>query len=268
MNGNICRFVPRQTGGENVNILYFVLETEPQAYPGMRVSSFYTMHFALEGEAAFHTSARSYRIRPGDIFFCIPAAPYAIESDGEFKYIYVSYLGQRANAIMDKLRINAANCVFNGFANLRDMWLSGLEVSPEMVALRSESILMYTFSEIGKSMFPREEMQKRDSDAILRIKKYVDENFFNPDLSLEKLAREFSYNAKYVSTLFKNTFKINFSEYLNIIRIQHACALMEQNFTCVKDIAALCGFKDPMYFSRVFKKRLGISPRRHCEELK
>lgn len=44
------------------------------------------------------------------------------------------------------------------------------------------------------------------------------------------------------------------------LRINHAVFLMEQGITSVKNIAFLSGYKDPLYFSGVFKKTLGLSP--------
>lgn len=43
---------------------------------------------------------------------------------------------------------------------------------------------------------------------------------------------------------------------------------MQENVTSVQDIAAKCGFRDPYYFSRVFKARLGISPSMYIENQK
>ncbi|MBQ1222950.1 MAG: helix-turn-helix transcriptional regulator, partial [Oscillospiraceae bacterium] len=51
--------------------------------------------------------------------------------------------------------------------------------------------------------------------------------------------------------------------YLNTLRIRHACVLIEQGISGVKDISNLCGFSDPMYFSRLFKAKLGVSPREY-----
>jgi AraC-like DNA-binding protein len=42
---------------------------------------------------------------------------------------------------------------------------------------------------------------------------------------------------------------------------------MEQGFTSVQDIAAMCGFNDPYYFSRVFKDHMNVSPKAHMETL-
>jgi len=62
--------------------------------------------------------------------------------------------------------------------------------------------------------------------------------------------------------------KTNFSSYLNIVRCRHACRLMEQKFTSMQDIAHLCGYNDPMYFFRVFKGKMGISPTGYRYSLK
>ena len=100
------------------------------------------------------------------------------------------------------------------------------------------------------------------------IKKYIDDNFSDTELSLEKIGSALSYHKKYVSSLFKKTYHIGITEYLNLARIQHACTLMEQGFTSIRDIAQLCGFKDPLYFSRVFRGRLGMAPREYLAGLK
>ena len=53
-----------------------------------------------------------------------------------------------------------------------------------------------------------------------------------------------------------------------MIRIENACALIEKEHDCVKEIAFLCGFNDPLYFSKIFKKKMGISPSAQIEDYK
>ena len=60
---------------------------------------------------------------------------------------------------------------------------------------------------------------------------------------------------------------IGIIEYINTIRIQTACTMMEQNFTSVSDIANKCGYADPQYFSRIFKQRVGVSPLAYIKKL-
>lgn len=263
MEGNICRFIPRQSNTEPISILNYVLETHPELLPARRISACYTAYLALEGEADYHLGAQTFHLHPGDLFFSLPAIPFCMECRASFKYLYISFLGSRASQIIDQLKITSSRCVFPGMDDLTDLWLSGLDFAQDMLALRSESILMFTLSEIGKTLCADAPAPKPGQDMLLQIRKYVDDNFSDPDLSLSQVSLLFSYNPKYLSTAFKSAFRVNFSEYVNLIRIQHACTLMEQSFTCIKDIALLCGFRDPMYFSRVFRSRMGISPREH-----
>lgn len=267
MTENICRFVPHQPNTDPINILHYVLENHPQRLPARRIIASFSAHLVLDGEADFRHGAASYRLKAGDLFFCLPSVPFTMDCDARFSYVYVSYLGSRANQIMEQLNITAANCVFPDMGYLTGLWMSGLDINPDMLSLRSESILMFTFSEIGKEISSDLRAPRSNQDSLMQIRKYVDDNFSDPDLSLASVSRAFSYHPKYLSSAFKAMFKVNFTEYLNIIRIQHACTLMEQSFTCIKDIAVLCGFRDPMYFSRVFKSRMGLTPREHSMQI-
>ena len=62
--------------------------------------------------------------------------------------------------------------------------------------------------------------------------------------------------------------EIGFSSYLNSLRIKRAKSLMDKKESSISDIAAACGFNDPLYFSKVFRKSEGISPREYISSIK
>ena len=104
-------------------------------------------------------------------------------------------------------------------------------------------------------------MEAPQKDSIVgNLLKYVEDHFPDHRLSLLSISEELGYNSKYLSRVFKNAMGISFSQYLTNTRIQHAIFLMEQGVTAVKNVSLLCGFKDPFYFSNVFKAAVGISP--------
>ena len=88
------------------------------------------------------------------------------------------------------------------------------------------------------------------------------------ELSLELLSRQFGYSEKYISYGFKKQFHIGLNAYLNAQRINFAVRLMERNHSYVKEIAERCGFRDQMYFSRLFKKTVGMSPLAYIRQCK
>ncbi len=262
---DVCHFIPEYKDNVSVQIINFVLETEKQLAENKKTSSVYMMNYVLEGEGVFHTQRGSYPLSKGDVFFCLPASPYAIESVNNFQYMYISFLGTRANLIMDKLNIHTQNCVFSGFEHLRSFWTNAIDVSPTFSGLRSEGVLLYTFSFLKTDLQADAEESPDVTTAL--IKKYIDEHATDPDLSVEKISSDLAYSKKYISIIFKKKYKIGIAEYINTVRIQTACSLMDQGCSNVTEIASLCGYKDPLYFSKVFKTRLGFSPRSHINQL-
>lgn len=267
-NNNICKFIPAHHSVDVINTINFVYETKEQVFDKLKISAVYIMHYVTEGKGWLHMVSGKYELHAGDIFFVLPAVPYYIESQENFKYLYISYIGIRANMLMERLKIDSRNLLFKGFQNLHEFWRNALEISDlGNIDMLSESVLLYTFSVIENEIMETDYLAK-STNGVLLIKKYIDENFSDSDMSLEKISREFSYNKKYISTTFKKQMKTGISKYLNTIRIQNACTLIEQGFTCVKDIAFLCGYTDQMYFSKIFKNKIGVSPREHMLKLR
>lgn len=266
-NKNICLFVPDGSDNEKLHIINFVLETKPKAFNGLTSASVYQMYYVSHGEGIFHTSRGKQTIAKGDIFFTFPSSPFAIESKSDLEYMYISYLGTRANKLYESLGINRNNCLFKGFDEVGAFWSASITVTKEASALRSESVVLYTLSLIAEKTL-HNVSSKISDDAVLLIKKQIDDNLSDTELSLAQISAELSYNPKYISSLFKKKMGIGISEYISTVRIQHACTLMEQGFTSIKDIASLCGFKDALYFSKVFKDKMGKPPKEHIAEIK
>jgi AraC-like DNA-binding protein len=181
--------------------------------------------------------------------------------------MYIGYVGAYAMALTDRLRLNARHCYYAEFTHLLDIWQTAIAVDAPFDDFAAEGALLLTLADIASRMGVEKENDRRESGAFFQIKRHIDEHFADPDLSLELLAHELNYNAKYISTLFKRRMQVGVAEYINILRVQQACTLMAEGITSVKDLSFLCGFRDPLYFSKVFKMRMGISPSGHIERL-
>ncbi len=267
MDENICLFVPYHKDYHSIHTINFVLETKKQVYTSLMAQSVYKVYYVCSGNGAIHTMGQVNELHRGDVFFTFPAVPFCIESGSDFSYMYISFLGSRANMIMEKLKISAHNFIFSDCGDMEAFWQNGFSINPELTDLISESILLYTFSFLGNRYIPADS-KSRSNNVALTIKKYIDDNYSNADLSLDSISAEIAYNKKYVSTVFKRDIGIGISEYLNIIRIQNACTLIRQGFTSVCDIAACCGYTDPQYFSKVFKQQIGMSPSSYVKSKK
>lgn len=267
MSESICRFPPATAAPDVIRIHNFVYETAVNTLPQQRLGSAYTLGLVASGTAALRCRGNQFDLTAGTLFFTFPATPYTLEATEDFTYLYVSFLGLRANMLLDKLRIDAAHCVFPGFSSLLSLWMDAIHSGQQFPELAGESVLLYSLMKISDTLPVEQNLPAaRTAQAMLNLRKYIDDHFSDPELNLSTLAEFFNYHEKYLSTAFKAHFKVGIREYLTNLRINHACGLMEQGYTCIKDIAALCGYKDPLYFSQRFRKAMHTSPRAYIKD--
>lgn len=94
---------------------------------------------------------------------------------------------------------------------------------------------------------------------LLQAKDYMDKNFYKA-ISLEEVADHIGISSYYLSKLFKERFQVTFIDYLTKTRLEKAKEHLLDPNVPLKEIALNIGYKDPNYFSRVFKKETGMSP--------
>ena len=89
---------------------------------------------------------------------------------------------------------------------------------------------------------------------------YISEKFNTP-LTLEDVSAYVHLHPSYFSTVFKNSTGLSFKEYLNKVRIEESKILLLNTDFSIIDIAIAVGFEDQSYFSKVFKKYTGTTPK-------
>ena len=263
MRDNICHFVPYRKEYDSIHTINFVLESGEKPFDKLKAESVYKIYYVKSGKGRIHTFGRVSEIFEGEIFFTFPAVPFCIESCEDLSYMYISFLGTRANMILDMYNIRADNFIFKDCKDIESHWSNCLGFSSELSDMSSESALLYAFACIGKTLSATSAYEKNKEETVSVVKKYIDDNFCDANISLEKIGKNVNYNEKYISSLFKTYLKIGVIDYINTLRMQYACTLMQQGYKSIKDISNMCGYKDPNYFSRIFKKRMGISPREY-----
>ena len=253
---NICKFVPsvkeRPSVIETVN---FVLENSRVAEKEA-IRSVYALHLVTGGTGVFLCDGKEYPVTKGDVFFTLPSSLYAIRSEGKMEYMYVSFLGVGAPVLLQRIFRSPGKKVFRGDDSLIAFWKRAIgKANPQNVDLLSRSVLEYSAACLISEL-----PDEKKTEVIAKIEGYVRGHFTDCSLTLKFLADRFGYNDKYLSGLFYRTTGIRFTDYLTNLRINAACGLMQEGGSSVKEIAVACGFSDPLYFSKVFKRKMLVSP--------
>ena len=92
--------------------------------------------------------------------------------------------------------------------------------------------------------------------------RFISKNF-SKNLTLDMVADHVHLNPAYFSTLFKQSTGSSFKEYLNMVRIEESKRLLANTDHSIIDIALATGFEDQSYFSKVFKKYTGLTPKQY-----
>lgn len=106
--------------------------------------------------------------------------------------------------------------------------------------------------------------EKRTTDAVVTLaKKFIAENYQNPDLSIKDIAEHVHMNISYLSTHFKQVCGVTINTYLTDFRIEKAKKYIRSGKYNADEIGRLVGYKDSNYFYRIFKKQTGMTTKEY-----
>ena len=88
----------------------------------------------------------------------------------------------------------------------------------------------------------------------------IQENYTDSNFNISNLADSLHLSLPYLSTVFKNATGQNISSYLSARRLSHAQALLRDPSNAIRDVCFSCGYDNPQYFAKLFKKRTGMTP--------
>jgi Response regulator containing CheY-like receiver domain and AraC-type DNA-binding domain len=150
---------------------------------------------------------------------------------------------------------------FGGFTVWKDTWKQ-IEFLDDPAALEK-----YTLSAIDECIgVLTEHKQSRMSPIIIKACTIIHDSL-SQEISLEEISRRVEISPFYFSKLFKEETGENFIDYITMARMQMAKDLLRDQSRSIKEISAEAGYSDPNYFSKLFKKIVGLTPTEYRESV-
>ena len=124
------------------------------------------------------------------------------------------------------------------------------------------------FSDLPFSSRTNKELlqSRKKGDLMVKIVNYIDTHS-SEKLLLSDIAENENINLYYLSHLFKNSFGMPFQEYLSRVRCEKARKQLILTDLSLLDICIGCGFSDPKYFNRDFRRQYGCTPKQYRQQL-
>ncbi|NLI20950.1 MAG: response regulator [Clostridiales bacterium] len=183
---------------------------------------------------------------------------------------YIGSIGQ--TAAQSKLMINYifVDIVLCASRMIRDCGGEPQEVIPSAfqpdgtgaTAATLEEAMAMARELLGRALDYRDDQGSARYGVVIRkAKAYIDESFSNPDLTLRDVAGHVALSNNHFCTVFSQETGVTFTEYLTAVRLAKARELLRDRQMRTSDVAFSVGYNDPHYFSYLFKKNTGLSPR-------
>lgn len=131
----------------------------------------------------------------------------------------------------------------------------------EYSALHSFELLLQYYSGLCEKI--RATQSIHNSELQNQLRAFVNENCFHPDMSLTYVASHFHVSENYISTVFKKITNVNFSTYIESLRLSKACELLSNTNDTLENISHQLGYSNVHSFRRAFKRKYGITPNMH-----
>lgn len=144
------------------------------------------------------------------------------------------------------------------FSDVNYLFSSGAEHRTSLLPTYGQLIAQHI--SIRRPASPRNLLVEEIAQSIVQ-------NYANPNYELDELLRSAPYCYDYLCRLFRQELHTTPHKYLTDLRLQAAADLLRGGSgSSVTEIARMCGYHDPLYFSRMFKKRYNVSPREYARQ--
>ena len=162
------------------------------------------------------------------------------------------------NYLLVSIRISAANA-------LQDAGLSSdalADLVPDLpMDYSGEELKSYLRTVLKRVIALRDSASpKSGGDLVEDALRYINDNYCSDDISLNTAAKAINVSSNYLSAIFSQKVGDSFIEYLTKKRMERAKQLLRETDKRSGEIALAVGYKDPRYFSYVFKRTQGCTP--------
>lgn len=229
----------------------------------------YILMYCVEGSGFICIKGQKHRLGPNTFFIIKKDTPHEYFSDknDSWSIYWVHFLGTKASYLYKKFKKeNAGKPIFIPFNQNKIsefdyvMGLFKLGYTDQVFEYSSMLLHKILGSFIYYSLKSNNNPELLKENLVKRITEYLNENIYLT-IRAKDVEREFNKSASSLFTVFKEKTGYSIMHFYSLIKIQKACELINFTDLSIKEISYKLDYQDPLYFSRVFKKFMGVCPR-------
>lgn len=231
--------------------------------PGVRQN--YIIHYVIHGAGYLETEGKRYRVETGQSFITFPGRVihYYPDKENPWEYLWIDFVGDTIEEMIGNTCFSMKHpvCEADPTHSLELYFRRLCDIDIYYHNKLEATGILVTILGIYGDLFPvtRSDVVDQKDNRLSKALVLIQSNYHKSEFHISKLCEMLSINRATLYRLFRSTLFCAPNEYLLNYRLEQAKKLLKLGFS-VKNTAVSCGFADPFYFSRAFKKRVGFSP--------
>lgn len=219
--------------------------------------------YCTKGKGVLKFDDYEINYEEGDTVIIPPLIRHSNSSDRGFANIYINM--KDASLPFKKPIVkkdDGSKHIYETFNNMHYYYYSNIE---------RKSLVVSSLAMLLISLFIVHEEVSDVGTIVQKIEANILENFSDSYYDLNEYLKQFYFNYDYIRKLFKRELGITPNQYLIDKRLQTSAELLSSlnhDSNNISNVAITCGFKDPLYFSRMFKKKYNMSPTEYAKKYK
>ena len=222
----------------------------------------YYLMYMVSGEMTVHFPTHDAAIGAGNFIIFPPGCRYKYSHPGgtTFEYMWLHFTGSDVEETLKKYSlllypmvnvIEPDDTIIMRFQNIFNAFIRNERFRDNELSTLLERLLI--------SLARRVSGEKRHTNFLNKSIAYINNNYVE-DIRIPELAKMENLSTSRYNTLFKQVTGVSPINYIKKMRLNAACELLSATDLPIKSISAMVGYPDSHFFSRIFKKSIGVSP--------
>ena len=232
----------------------------PKHFYGPAVRTYWLLHYVLSGKGIFERNGERYRVREGQCFVIRPyeTTYYCADSEDPWHYVWVSFhAGIALPTALSEAPVISGQQVSEAFRRIHTLCRKQTS-NPDFPVTAALWNMIASFCAEEPPMEPKGGEQYTSLACS-----YIEREYMT-GITVSELAARLHLDRSYFSTVFKRHTGVSPQQYINDTRLKAAAALLLKHDYPVSLVANSTGYTNYCNFSKMFKEKFGVAPKRYA----
>ena len=225
--------------------------------------------YVIDGESYANADRKNFKLNKGDMFFTFPNQIHYYNTVVNGDYLLIIFTPDILYGLNDILFDNIPNTNVISAEQCPNLLNLSLEIYKKGLEYE-DTLKVGILNQLIATILPHLKLKTRiktGSTTLQEVLNFCSSNFSN-DITLEDIADALHISKFHISHLLNNKLGINFNSYINNLRINRACDMLEDTEAKISDISEDVGFGSIRSFNRAFKDTMNTTPLEYRSQFK